>query len=86
MKSPAPGGRSGAGAKVSNTEKSHRLYSGLRSSPQAFSSFDDLTRAELRALFWRLRAQGVNLAPEPGLVVIAGGADPDWPRPRTQRP
>jgi hypothetical protein len=86
MKSPAPGRRSGAGAKVSNTEKSHRLYSGLRSSPQAFSRLDDLTVTELRAIWWRQLRLGRRLPAERGIILIDGGLRTDWPRPTTMRP
>lgn len=55
-------------------------------SPSTFHRLDDLTTAEVRALWWHLRRQhGEALVAERDVILIDGDAG-RWPRSRNQRP
>ena len=41
--------------------------------PSTFARIDDIASAEVRRLYWRLRAQGVELPAERGMILIDGG-------------
>ena len=64
-----------AGPETLSEQNSHPEDSVSSSASQLpeFERLDDQVRAEVRALWWRMRRRGVDLPAERGVIVVDGG-------------
>jgi len=71
MKPTPPGAGRRAGVRYSGNYSASPSYT-APDNPSTFTRLDDLVRVEVIALWWRMRRLGVELPPEPDIILLNG--------------